>query len=205
MAPRASDGFDAVLDANGNRSIIRGIKLKFTNNAEWLDDAGDVVDPTRELLVMELMKLSQKWIDGMPAETRIIGPDEYFPDVDRLNEEAPREEWREAFGKMVGPWQNCIAVYLFDPKTMDAFTWPTSTFGGFRAVDELKGKVKRARMIQGDNIYPLVTLSDVHMNTQFGGRQRPAFKVVRFVPIGGPARPLLEETKPEPMNDAIPF
>jgi hypothetical protein len=35
--------------------------------------------------------------------------------------------------------------------------------------------------------------------------QRPAFKIVRFVPIGGQARPLLEESKAEPLNDQIVY
>ena len=35
-----SDGFDSV-DDGGSRSIIKGAKIKFTNNAEWVgeDDA----------------------------------------------------------------------------------------------------------------------------------------------------------------------
>jgi hypothetical protein len=35
--------------------------------------------------------------------------------------------------------------------------------------------------------------------------QRPAFKIVRFVPIGGQARPPLEESKAEPLNDQIVY
>jgi hypothetical protein len=201
-----SDGFDSVIDANGNQSIIKGIKIKFTNNAEWIDDTGGVIAPTREFLVVELAKVTQKWKDNLPAEQRILDPAEPFPDVERLNAEVPKSEWREKFGKLVGPWQNSIAIYLFDPKTLEGFTWPTSTAGGFRAVDELKGRVKRARMMQGDDIYPLVTLGDTHMNTAFGGRQRPQFKVVRFVTLGGgQGRPLLAEPKPQELNDKIPW
>jgi hypothetical protein len=191
----SDDGFDAV-DDGGTRSIIRGMKLKFENSAKWIDTAGDVISPEREFLVVELTKGSQKWLDNMPAETRILSPREHFPDLERLNAEAPETEWREKFGKKTGPWQNFIAVYLFDPKTLEAFTWPTSTAGGFRAVSELKERVRHARMMQGDNIFPVVTLSDTHMKTQFGGRQRPAFKVLRFITIGGTQRPLLEPTKP---------
>jgi hypothetical protein len=90
---------------------------------------------------------------------------------------------------------------------MDAFTWLTSTSGGFRAVSEFKDKVRHARRIQqNDNIFPLVTLGDVHMKTQFGGRQRPHLNVVRYVALGGAEqKPLLETTKTEPMNDSIPY
>jgi hypothetical protein len=34
-------------------------------------------------------------------------------------------------------------------------------------------------------MYPVVTLSDTHMNTRFGGRQRPHLKVQRFIALGG--------------------
>ncbi len=202
-APKRSDGFDD--DDGVGASIIKGEKLKFTNTGEWVDGDGDPIAADREFLIVELMKVNQKWIDGKPVETHILGSGECFPDIEKLNAEAPRSEWREAFGKMAGPWQNSFVLYLLDPKTMRGFTFPTSTAGGFRAVFELKGDVYRARMLQGDNVYPVVTLADTHMKTQYGGRQRPAFKIVRFVPIGGQARPLLEQPEPEPMNDAIGF
>jgi hypothetical protein len=202
-----SDGFDSVIDANGNRSLVKGIKLKFTNNAEWINDSGEVIGPDREFLAVELAKVTQKWIDNLPAETRVVAPGDFFPDVEKLNAEASQEEWRDAFGKRVGPWQNSILLYLFDPKTLEGFTWPTSTAGGFRAIDELLNRVNRARKLQGDNIFPLVTLADAHMNTQFGGRQRPSFKVARFIALGGgQGRSLLAaEPKPEAMNDEIPW
>lgn len=207
-----SDGFDG-LDDGGTSSIIRGSKIKFSNAGEWLDEAGDVITPECELLVIEIAKYTQKWLDGRPAETRPVAPDECFPDVERLNEEAPKTEWREKFGVMRGPWQNTIAVYLFDAKSAKGFTFPTSTAGGFRAVSELKGRVRNARMVQGvGNIYPVVTLSAVHMNTAYGGRQRPQFKVQRFISLGGAVRPLLEQAKLEqpeqkkpPFDDHIPF
>jgi hypothetical protein len=200
-AAKRSDGFDD--DDGVGMSIIRGEKLKFTNAGTWVDENGDPIAKDREFLVVEVMKVRQKWIDGKPVETHILGSGEYFPDIEKLNAEAPRSEWREVFGKMAGPWQNSFVLYLLDPKPMRGFTFPTSTAGGFRAVFELKGDVHRARMLQGDNVYPVVTLADTHMKTQYGGRQRPAFKIVRFVQIGGKARPLLEQPELEPMNDAI--
>jgi hypothetical protein len=204
---KISDGFDSV-DESGTGSLIKGALVKFTNNAEWLiKESGEVIPPERELLVTELTKASQKWIDATPVETRIIGADEYFPDTERLNAEAPQHEWRDAFGKRVGPWQNSIVVYLFDLKSMEGFSFPTSTSGGFRAVDELKGHVRRVRMLQGNNVYPVVTLSDLHMNTAFGGRQRPHFKVQRFIALGSAdARPAIAAGPNADMGgDQIPY
>ena len=203
---RISDGFDAVIDANGKASPIKGVMIKFTNNAEWIDSAGEVIAADRKLLVIEIAKVTQKWIDGLPVQTHTLAADEYFPDVERLNAEAPESEWREAFGKIVGPWQNSILIYLFDPETAEGFTWPTSTAGGFRAVDELQGRVRRIRAMRGANYFPLVTLGDTFMNTAFGGRQRPQFKVVDFIALGSDTK---QQSLPKPttddMGDSVPY
>jgi hypothetical protein len=203
-AAKASDGFDSV-DDGGGRSIIKGTKIKYAKTEEWVDEAGEVIDPAREFIVIQLDRVEQKWIDNLPVETRVLAPNEYFRDLEKLNAEAPKSEWRDAFGHKEGPWQKSYACYMLDPNSLQAFTWPTSTIGGFRAIEDLKNHVGRARMAQGANVFPVVTLSDIHMNTAFGGRQRPAFKVVRFIALGGTERPLLEEPKPEPMNDRVPY
>jgi hypothetical protein len=200
-----SDGFGAVDEAGGG-SMIRGEKLKFTNAAEWVNADGEVIPADCEFLIVEVRKALQKWSDDRPVETRVLADDELFPDVNRMNAEEPPESWREAFGKKVGPWQRTVFIYMIDPKTMRGYTYPTSTFGGFRAVSDLKADVKRARLLHGtDNIFPLVTLGSTPMKTQYGGRDRPAFEVVRFVPIGGNATPLLADPKAPPMNDSIPY
>jgi hypothetical protein len=203
---RMSDGFNSVDDGGGN-NVIRGGKLKYTNTNTWIEAASEVViDPAREFIIVELARVTQKWIDDRPVETRIIGPDEHFPNVETMNDAAPQEEWREAFGKPQGPWQNCNLVYLMDPRTLEGFTWPTSTIGGGLAVRKLKDHVRRARMLQGNKggtLHPVVTLSDVFMNNAFGGRQRPAFKVVRFVSLGNDTeqQALLAPAKPTDPND----
>jgi hypothetical protein len=81
---------------------------------------------------------------------------------------------------MVGPWQMQHVLYLVDPQTLDKFTYPTSTTGGSIAIRELVDKVKWMRRHRPD-ANAVVTLSDVHMNTRFGGRQRPHFNVVRWI------------------------
>jgi hypothetical protein len=185
------DGFDDPDD--GGLSIIRGTKLKFTNAAKWLTGDGDEINPAREFLVVELVRVVQKWKDGKPVgpETRIMAPGEPFPDIDELNEAAPKEEWRDHYGKAVGPYEKSCVAYLLDPVTMACFTFPTTTVGGFKAFKTLKDETKRARLVQGANVFPIVTLGDANMPTQFepAGRRRPAFIVKRNVPIGPAPEP----------------
>jgi len=72
------------------------------------------------------------------------------------------------------------------------------------------------RRTRGPNVFPIATLSDVFMNTKFGGRQRPAFKIVKWTRLGGeggeeiaalpaPTAPTVSEpTLAEDFNDELP-
>jgi hypothetical protein len=199
------DGFDAP-DEGGGAGIIKGAKLKF-NNTQWTDDNDEVIAKERQFIAVKISKVVQKWIDQKPVETRILGPEQYFPDVERMNAEAPPAEWRDHYGVKKGPWEKSYVVYLLCPESMQGYTYPTSTVGGMRAVSDLKDNVKRARLLRGENVYPLVTLGDAHMPSAYGGRQRPSFKIVKFVPIGAaPAQSPQQLAKPaNDMSDAIPF
>jgi len=178
---RALDGFDDDFPHNDAvSSVIRGAKLKFGNDAVWRSGDGEEIPDDRELLVVDIIRLAQKWVDQLPVETRILGPGEPFPDVDKLNDAAPREEWREVFGRRVGPWQVGYIVYLLDWKTTRPYTYPVFTVGGGKAVRELRESVKIARRVQGPDVYPIVTLSDAVFKTGYGGRQRPHFSVKRY-------------------------
>jgi hypothetical protein len=214
------DGFDDP-DDGGLRSIIRGAKLKFTNAAKWVTGDGDEINPAREFLVVELLRVVQKWIDGKPVETRIMAPGENFRDIDELNAAAPKEEWRDHYGKAVGPYEKSCVAYLLDPVTMACFTFPTTTVRGFKAFKALKDETKRARLVHGANVFPIVSLGDTNMPTDHGPRRRPAFVVKRFVPIGPAPEPKpaiaapmpVEPPKPTPkkgdsdgeMDDQIPW
>ena len=181
----ANDGLDIFRDddESGGGSLIKGMKLKFTNEAKW--EAGEEeIAADHEFIVVEILRVVQKWIDQKPVETRVLAPDEKFPDIDELNEAAPKEEWTEKFGKEVGPWQKGRIVYLIDPETLQFYTFPTGTVGGDQAVRDLRESTGMARRMRGSNIYPRIHLSDTHMNTKFGGRQRPAFDIVRYEALG---------------------
>ena len=102
----------------GNTLIENPPKVKFGADYTWTR-GGEPIPPTREFFVVEIVRVTQRWIDGLPAEgSRVLEPGERWPDIDELNEKAPRSEWRDYFGNKVGPWQNSRVVYLMDPKTL---------------------------------------------------------------------------------------
>lgn len=190
---RNVDGFDAYEDAiegeeeqSPSGRVIQGTRLKFTNEACWIDDADNELPAGLELVVVDIGRVVQKWIDQQPAETIMLGPGERFPEVAKLNADCPKSEWREGpNGQLQGPWQAQHIAYLLDPKTMSRFTWPTSTVGGAICIRDIVDRTKWMRRYRGEHVYPVVELSDTFMNTRFGGRQRPHFNVKRWVALGG--------------------
>jgi hypothetical protein len=194
------EGFEAASEGADPRQaggVIQGTIVKFDNNSEWVTRSGEQLPPDLELIAVGLARIVQKWLDGMPAETRVLGPGEKFPDLDELNNAAPRSEWTDGLnGAPRGPWQRAHHVFLLDPTTMDKFTYTTSTVGGAIAVRELVDKTTWMRRYRGQSVYPVVALADVFMNTRFGGRQRPHFIVKRWVDLGGGGATALPASPP---------
>jgi hypothetical protein len=168
--------------------IIQGTLIKFTNEYTWVTRDGEELPANLELCPVDVLRVVQKWHDQQPIETIILEQHQKFPDIKKMNEEAPKEELVEGpDGKMRGPHQAQHIVYLLDPKTMDKYTFPTGTTGGAIAVRELRDKIVWMRKFRGPNVYPTVLLRDTFFPTRFGGRQRPHFKILpnRWVRLGG--------------------
>ena len=179
-------------------SVIHGTLIKFTSEAEWVTGNGDEMSRERELIVVDIVRIVQKWVDQMPQETIIVPPGEKFPDINAMNEAAPQSEWREDLnGKKVGPYQKQIVVYLLDALSLDKLTFPTSTTGGGIACRDLSDKVAWMRKNRGPRVSAVITLSDKFMPTKYGGRQRPHFEVVRWIGFDtGEGRDALPAPKP---------
>jgi hypothetical protein len=172
--------------------------------------------------------LEQQWPptgSDDPPKTRVLAPDEKFRDVEMLNASTPEAEWRIGpDGKPKGPYENAYALYLLNMhgETVERFTYIASTTGGMRAVRELREQVDFARKRYGKHCYALVLLTDTFMPTRYGGRQRPHFKIQKWVMLGGegdggkvpptPDAPKLQgpqEVKPpsasEVLDDEVPW
>jgi hypothetical protein len=180
------DSFD--FDDEVSSSIIKGTKIKFTLDFQWVTRGGEVIKPDCELLVIEIIKVVQKWLPGQkgPAETIILMPDEKFPDIAARNAKAPRTDKVEKFNKLTGPWQGVQIVYLVDQQSMSVYTWvaPIETVGSSLAIKDLKESTRLARRLRGLNVFPVVSLCDTFMPTQYGGRQRPCLKIKNYQPLG---------------------
>jgi hypothetical protein len=182
--------------------IIQGTLIKFTNEYTWVTRDGEELPKNLELCPVDILRVVQKWHEQQPIETIVLEPHQKFPDTKKMNEEAPKAEWIEGpDSKMRGPWQAQHIVYLLDPKTMDKYTFPTSTAGGAIAVRELRDKIVWMRKFRGPSVYPTVLLSDTFFPTRFGGRQRPHFKILpaRWVRFGGEGDQIETVSGPTPL------
>jgi hypothetical protein len=195
-APHLGDGFDtfeAGVEGAAERpsaQVIQGTLLKFTNEATWVSRDGAEMPDTLELVAIDVGRIVQRWKDKQPIETIVLEPGQRFPDIEKLNTAAPQSEWTTApSGKPQGPWQSQHVVYLLDPATMGKYSFPTGTTGGAIAVADLVDRTKWMRRFRGTNVFPVVTLSDVFMNTRWNGRQRPHFLIKRWITFGDAALP----------------
>jgi hypothetical protein len=185
VTPQQLDGFDvfegAVEGEEGRTSagLIQGERIAFTNEAVWVVASSGITLPSDlELLLWDILRVVNKWPTepGPPIESRVLGPGEKIPDLKKLNDETPREEWREGpSGQMEGPYQFQHLVYLFDENTSARYTWATSTIGGAICVRDCAERTNFMRKYKGARVHARVKLSNVFMSTRFGGRQRPAF------------------------------
>jgi hypothetical protein len=163
--------------------VIQGTLIKFTNQAEWETRDGEAAPA--ELVAVDISRVVQKWKGGEPVETIVLAPGEKFPDVEAMNAQIPAEWEQGPDGKPRGAWQPQHILYLLKLPELEKYTFATGTIGGRIAVRDLVDKIKWMRRYRGSGVCPIVVLSDVFMNTRFGGRQRPHFVIKGWINMDG--------------------
>ena len=230
-APRLDgfSGYTGEIEGEENSGfVIIGEKISFSNDAKWLDNSGEELTEGLEFIVTKVLRVINYWEeddDGKSRpnkeKSRILAPGEKFPNTKLLNEQEPKSKWREAFGQMRGPWENQHVLYMLDLK-MNEYSYPTSTNGGHKAVNNLARKTNRMRDYYNAPVVPVVTLGQVWMPTAYGGRQAPDLDVQRFIlwdddgikalPAPSPNQPKLQgpqevqaPSAKDELDDSIPF
>jgi len=182
-----SDFEDGTEGEEGQSSdrVIQGTRLKFGNDFQWKTGDKEVVPKDQEFVIVDTRRCLQKWVDSVPTVTEWIEPNRKWPNVAERNKECPEEEWGLDFnGEPQGPWRRQRITYLVDPNTMAKYTWADNhTVGGDMCIREFRDKIANMRRFRGQNVYAVVTLSDTYMPTNYGGRQRPVLKIVRWIAL----------------------
>lgn len=211
-AARPLDEFDTYVDTvagddeQTSERVIQGQHLRFTNEGNWQLRDGDTPF-TKKLVAANVRRCLTRWgSDNKPVkeETRFLAPGELIPDVEALNENVPRSQWRIGpSGQPQGPYVVQRIVYFVDPVSLDKYTYPTSTIGGSIAVDELVDRVKWLRRFRSHTTYPLVQFAKRPMKTRFGIRPRPHFEVVQWIMLN-PSSGMIPTDDPRQLPPAKP-
>ena len=210
--PVTNDGWNDAAKEAAERPI-NGTLLKF---ADWRWTAGKeataVPDSTR-LIAMATIALWTRWEDGKPVEYRIREAGHRLPERDELGYD-DQSEWEIGpGGEPQDPWRNTRLVYLVHPRTAEAFTFSTSSWGGRGAVADLGDQIARMRNVHPDAV-PIVELRAAEMPTKYGRKSKPVFKIVGWKTADGEARVAEREISPREakrlvdeseMNDDIPY
>src|SRR5262249_61110850 len=67
-------------------------------------------------------------------------------------------------------------------------------------VSEFRDKVRTMRRLRGEHVYAVVTLTNRFMPTRFGGRQRPDFKIMRWISFDPEDKALPTPTSPKEID-----
>jgi hypothetical protein len=169
---------------NESPRLIRGLIAKCIDG-RWNDADGHPL-PER-LLVVGTTRALQCWREQTPIDTIVEVPGEPLPNVDELNELIPKNEWETGLdGKPRPPWQLNYVAYLVAPDTADTYTYLNSTTGARIAVERLADRIEIMRRMRGADVMPIVALDSRPMNTRFGLKLRPEFRVLEWIAMAPP-------------------
>jgi hypothetical protein len=182
------DGFDDFnLEQIGQRpGAFGGARLlKFVTD-KYATREGDVISPERRFICLGLTKVVQKFIQQKLVDTKIVPPNENMPDIERMNEEAPKEEWgTDLNGNPAGPYSRVLVLKFIEEPALTRFAFVTQSIGGSIAVGDLCDKIKIMRRLHGPEVTAIVSPQTTLFKTRFGVRKRPNFEVVAWRKLGG--------------------
>jgi hypothetical protein len=197
-----TDGWaDAAADAADQ--IVHGALLRFGDGLWTVGREGTEVAKGTRLMAIGTAHCWQHWQDGRPGRVILRRPGESLPERDTLGDEDENLWPVGPDGKTRrDPWQNTRLVYLFDPRTAEAFTYSTTTWSGRGVVIELGDQIQRKRFTMPSAV-PLIELGSAPLMTKFGRKSKPMLKVIEWHDgvdgDNGAAR------KPAVPDDEIPF
>lgn len=193
--------------AEANERVLRGTLLKF---ADWNWTRGREAEPVEkgaQLVATGTAAAWVRWQGGKPVETRLRQPGSKMPEREELGNLDETKWEKGADGRPKDPWQNTRFVYLVNPLTAEAFTFSTSSFGGREAVVTLGDSIARMRSAHPDAT-PVVALEAAPMQTRYGRKSKPTFKVVGWKAISGEVREVRQlppQTIAQEMDDELPW
>ena len=181
--------------------------LKFVDG-RFVTREGEEIGPDKELVVLGLEKVVQKFVGRKLLDTIIVPDGAKVPNLKEMNDAAPREEWGvDLNNNPVGPYTLVLVLKLINV-TLDRFAFITNSVGGSIAIGDLSDKTRIMRRFRGPNVSPVVSLGVTTFRTNFGPKKRPDFRIVRWITLSadvlpGPDRPTAAPTPAIGRHDAV--
>jgi hypothetical protein len=173
-------------------SPVRGPNIKFDASAYYTGKEKTPIDSERKFIVIDRAEGWQFLKKDCPAEWLMRKSGEPKPEQPFADEST----WPMGLdGKPQSPWKYTLFAYLLDAATGESLTFSSSTSGGRIAVDELTAQIRYMRNMQPGAV-PIVTLDSRQMNTKFGKKPRPFFKIA-----GWKVRDAMAEDQPRLIVD----
>jgi hypothetical protein len=179
-------GFDDFVGSDTGGTFGGARLLKFVSD-RFATREGETIDQIRQLAAVAVEKRLQKFVGKKLIETIIIPSGKHGPDLEELNEKAPREEWgTDLNGQPRGPWSRLLLLKLIELSQLNRFAFITSTIGGGIAIGDLADKVKVVRQFRGPGVIPIVSLGVTTFRNRHGGvTNRPDFKIHKWIRLAG--------------------
>jgi hypothetical protein len=171
------DGF-SVEEKNNSNSLIIGAILKFKDGGYSIDK---VYHPSGGRYgIRDVIFAWVHWDGGKPIEHRITPLGERHPERDELPDQ-DQEAWPAGFdGKPADPWKDTRYLQIIDLKTGRDLTFITDSYGGHRAIGDLRAQIRNVRAAE-PNASPIISLGGTQMKTRFGMKPRPQFDILEWV------------------------
>ena len=179
---------------------IKGTLLTFADR-QYLAGVGQYrteVPLGTRFIVLDTRAGWRRWEGGRIVEfvTEING---HYPQRHELGHTDQRAWAPGPGGKPADPWQDSREVVLLREVDFAEYTFATSSGGGRAAVDSLRRSIQNANSLRPGQ-YPIVELGWRPMQTAFGMKSKPDFKIVGW---WRPEQPSIAPPDND-LNDPIP-
>ena len=208
LAIMNTDGF--AVQENIGASMIVGKMLKFIDGRFTVDKT-ETMPANTTLVAVSAVTVWVHWENNRPVEHRVTQPGQSHPYRDDLPDQDETKWPLGLNNEPSDPWRDTRYLHLIDPNTGSDYTFTTDSYGGRRAVGDLKSQIANVRSAHPAAV-PLVELAGTMMKTRFGQKPRPDFKIVGWRgrqddvgAAGGKTSKKIAAPGDGDMDDDIPF
>jgi hypothetical protein len=187
----------------GTSRLLRGNLLRFSDR-QWSYGRDARPMPTNvQLVALSIRVAWVRWENKKPVEAKVRMRGQPFPTRDELGDNDQAKWARRPDGSLADPWQLTKHLLMLDTKLGAVYTYVTTSGGGFGAIRDLADQVAFMRGVRPGAV-PIAELNSADMETRYGRKSRPVFRVTGWHGGGEPTK-LAPPSASEMLDDEQPF